>query len=77
MAARLGVHVVSYPNRNQERYRLPVHRGVRVRSVRRENPDGQGFVVDTSDGGWRADAVISVTGTWERAAVLAELPRRR
>jgi len=45
--------------------------------VRRENPDGQGFVVDTGDGGWRADAVISVTGTWERAAVLAELPRRR
>ena len=77
MAARLGVHVVSYPNRNQERYRLPVHRCVRVRSVRRENPDGQGFVVDTGDGGWRADAVISATGTWERAAVLAELPRRR
>jgi len=77
VAARLGVHVVSYPSRNKERYRLPVHRGVRVRSVRRENPDGQGFVVDTGDGGWRADAVISVTGTWERAAVLAELPRRR
>jgi len=59
-------HVVSYLSRYQERCRLPVHHGVRVRSVRCENADCQGFVVDTHTGGWRADAVITATGTWER-----------
>jgi hypothetical protein len=34
--------------------------------VRRENADGPGFVVDTHTGGWRAGAVITATGTWER-----------
>ena len=59
-------HVVRYLTRYEQRYDLPVHHGVRVTSVRRESPDGQGFLVDASAGGWRADAVISGTGTWDR-----------
>ncbi len=59
-------HVVEYLTRYQERYHLPVRRGVRVTSVHRDSPGETGFLVNTDVGGWRADAVISATGTWDR-----------
>lgn len=59
-------HVVDYLTRYAERYHLPVRHGTRVTSVRHDSPRGHGFVVDTSDGAWRADAVVSATGTWDR-----------
>ena len=50
----------------ERRFDLPVHRPVRVRSVRRD--DG-GFVVATDRGSWHARAVVNATGTWTRPFV--------
>ncbi len=50
----------------ERRFDLPVHRPVRVTAVRRE---GEGFLVETSDGDWRARAVVNATGTWTRPFV--------
>ncbi|MDQ0144198.1 FAD-dependent oxidoreductase [Pseudarthrobacter niigatensis] len=46
---------------------LAVHRPVKVRAVRREdsNPAGR-LRIETSDGDWRAKALINATGTWTR-----------
>jgi putative flavoprotein involved in K+ transport len=54
---------VDYLTRYEERYALPIERPVEVRSVRRE--EGR-FVLDTDRGAWRADAVVSATGSWAR-----------
>lgn len=59
-------HVREYLARYEERYQLPVKRPVAVDSVRRSPPGSSPFVVDTSAGPWRADAVVSATGTWRR-----------
>lgn len=64
--------VLDYLARYEERYEIPVRRPVVVHSVRR-NADG--FVLDSSDGEWRARAVISATGTW-RHPYLPEVPGR-
>ncbi|MFD9735741.1 ArsO family NAD(P)H-dependent flavin-containing monooxygenase [Umezawaea sp. NPDC059074] len=56
-------HVVEYLTAYEKRYELPIHRPVRVRSVRRD-PDG--LRVETDLGDWTAGAVISATGTWWR-----------
>ncbi|WP_199444356.1 ArsO family NAD(P)H-dependent flavin-containing monooxygenase [Umezawaea beigongshangensis] len=56
-------HVVDYLTRYEQRYDLPVRRGVRVRAVRRH---GSGFRVETDSGDWTAEHVISATGTWWR-----------
>lgn len=52
---------LDYLARYEERYELPVHRPVRVRSVER---DGEMLRVDTDRGEWSARAVVSATGTW-------------
>lgn len=52
---------VEYLARYEARYELPVERPVHVRAVRR---DGDGFLLDTDRGEWRASAVVSATGSW-------------
>lgn len=53
---------IDYLTRYEERYRIPVERPVRVRGV--HGTDG-GFRLDTDQGGWRASAVVSATGSWQ------------
>lgn len=56
-------HVVEYLAAYEQRYNLPVVRPVRVRGVHR---DGAFLRVESDSGTWRAQAVISATGTWWR-----------
>ncbi|MEU7646315.1 ArsO family NAD(P)H-dependent flavin-containing monooxygenase [Streptomyces huasconensis] len=56
-------HVVDYLTDYQKRYDLPVQHGTHVEAVRR---DGERLLVDADTGTWRAQAVISATGTWSR-----------
>lgn len=59
-------HVIDYLTRYEQRYDLPVHRPVRVESVRLADA---GFTVDTDAGEIACRAVISATGTWSRPFV--------
>ncbi|CAM3759912.1 ArsO family NAD(P)H-dependent flavin-containing monooxygenase [Kibdelosporangium persicum] len=61
-------HVVDYLAAYEKRYEFDVRRPVRVTAVRRT--DGQ-FEIATDGGTWRADAVISATGTWWRPFIPA------
>ncbi|MEU9472176.1 ArsO family NAD(P)H-dependent flavin-containing monooxygenase [Streptomyces avermitilis] len=61
-------HVVGYLADYDQRYDLPVHRPVRVDSVRR---DGHRLRVETDSGAWSARAVVSATGTWWRPFIPA------
>ncbi|USQ76652.1 ArsO family NAD(P)H-dependent flavin-containing monooxygenase [Ornithinimicrobium cryptoxanthini] len=56
-------HVVDYLTQYEQRYTMPVRRGVKVIAV--EAP-GAGYRVTTSEGTWHADAVFNATGTWSR-----------
>ncbi|WCN05410.1 ArsO family NAD(P)H-dependent flavin-containing monooxygenase [Streptomyces sp. M92] len=67
-------HVVAYLSDYEKRYDLPVQHGTRVDAVCR---DGDGLVVETDTGTWRARAVISATGTWSRPFVPAVPGRGR
>ncbi|MFE2823444.1 ArsO family NAD(P)H-dependent flavin-containing monooxygenase [Streptomyces sp. NPDC059271] len=58
-----AAHVVQYLSDYEQRYSLPIHRGVRVRAVHR---DGPRLRVQTDSGTCRARAVVSATGTWWR-----------
>ncbi|MDQ6694235.1 MAG: ArsO family NAD(P)H-dependent flavin-containing monooxygenase [Chloroflexota bacterium] len=70
--------VADYPGRDtllrymaeyERRYGIPVVQPVRVEAVRHAGTlaDGRaGFVVDSDRGEWRARAVVSATGNWER-----------
>ncbi|GGS35314.1 monooxygenase [Streptomyces nojiriensis] len=68
-----AAHVVDYLTDYEKRYALPVQRGTRVESVRR---DGPGLRVETDSGSWTARAVVSATGTWTRP-FLPAVPGRR
>jgi putative flavoprotein involved in K+ transport len=61
-------HVVDYLAAYEKRYELDIRRPVQVTAVRRA---GEGFEVVTDTGTWRADAVISATGTWWRPFIPA------
>ncbi|WP_405577148.1 ArsO family NAD(P)H-dependent flavin-containing monooxygenase [Streptomyces sp. NBC_01092] len=61
-------HVVGYLTDYERCYNLPVHRPVRVEGVHR---DGRLLCVETNAGTWRAEAVVSATGTWWRPFVPA------
>jgi cation diffusion facilitator CzcD-associated flavoprotein CzcO len=52
--------VIDYLARYEERYDLPVRRGVTVSAVRRTD---DGLLVESGAGSWLARAVISATGT--------------
>jgi putative flavoprotein involved in K+ transport len=56
---------IDYLTRYEARYQLPVARPVRVEAVRR---DGD-VLVETDAGEWRARAVVSATGSWQRPYV--------
>ncbi|CAL9587785.1 ArsO family NAD(P)H-dependent flavin-containing monooxygenase [Streptomyces sp. enrichment culture] len=56
-------HVVEYLTDYEKRYGLPVQHGTRVNAVRR---DGDRLLVEADTGAFRAQAVISATGTWSR-----------
>ncbi|MFD0353344.1 ArsO family NAD(P)H-dependent flavin-containing monooxygenase [Streptomyces sp. NPDC127110] len=66
-------HVVEYLADYEERYELPVQRGVWVDGVHR---DGTHLRVESDAGDWRARAVVSATGTWTRPFIPA-VPGRR
>jgi cation diffusion facilitator CzcD-associated flavoprotein CzcO len=59
--------VPAYFAEYERRFRLPVHRPVRVRAVRRTDDDR--FRVETDAGDWTAWAVVNATGTWTRPFV--------
>src|SRR5687768_7942199 len=59
--------VPAYFAEYERRFRLPVHRPVRVRAVRRTDDDR--FRVQTDSGDWTARAVVNATGTWTRPFV--------
>ncbi|WP_406411356.1 ArsO family NAD(P)H-dependent flavin-containing monooxygenase [Streptomyces sp. NBC_01614] len=61
-------HVVDYLTDYERRYNLPVHRPVRVEGVHR---NGRLLRVEADAGTWRAEAVVSATGTWWRPFVPA------
>ena len=63
---------VGYLARYEARYGVPVERPVHVRAVHRE--EGR-FRIDTDQGMWTADAVVSATGSWARP-VLPDVPGR-
>lgn len=54
-------HVIRYLAEYEHRYQLPVHRPVRVSSV--THADG-GLLVETDQGTWLAQTVVSATGLW-------------
>jgi putative flavoprotein involved in K+ transport len=58
-----AAHVVDYLSDYEQRYDLPVLRPVRVQGVHR---DGGRLRIETGSGTWRAQAVVSATGTWWR-----------
>lgn len=58
-----AAHVVDYLTRYEQRYNLPIHRGVTVSAVHR---DSTRFRIDSPAGTWTARAVVSATGTWWR-----------
>lgn len=57
---------VDYLARYEARYGFPVERPVHVRSVRRH---AGRFLLETDQGEWSADAVVSATGSWARPYV--------
>lgn len=59
--------VPAYFAEYERRFRLPVHRPVRVRAVSRTDDDR--FLVQTDDGDWTARAIVNATGTWSRPFV--------
>ncbi|MGW6316437.1 ArsO family NAD(P)H-dependent flavin-containing monooxygenase [Streptomyces sp. NPDC055099] len=63
-----AAHVVGYLSEYERRYELPVHHGVYVSAVHR---DGDRLRVESAGGTWRAQAVISATGTWWRPFIPA------
>jgi putative flavoprotein involved in K+ transport len=63
---------VRYLAEYEERYAVPVRRPVTVHSVRRA---GDALALETTDGEWRARAVVSATGSWE-APYLPVVPGR-
>ncbi|AYY97996.1 NAD(P)/FAD-dependent oxidoreductase [Burkholderia multivorans] len=56
-------HVIRYLAGYERRYQLPVHRPVRVLSVKRSDA---GLLVESSQGTWLAKTVVSATGTWRK-----------
>ncbi|WP_233847951.1 ArsO family NAD(P)H-dependent flavin-containing monooxygenase [Paraburkholderia sp. HD33-4] len=56
-------HVVRYLAEYERRYQVPVHRPVRVSSVKRSDA---GLLVESSQGAWQAQAVVSATGSWQK-----------
>ncbi|QQP90708.1 NAD(P)/FAD-dependent oxidoreductase [Skermanella sp. TT6] len=56
-------HVIDYLARYEARYGFPVVRPAGVETVVRA---GDGLLVRTDRGDWRARAVVSATGTWRR-----------
>ncbi len=58
-------HVRAYLAAYEERYRLPVHRPVRVLGASLRS-DGAGFDVTTDAGPWRCRVLVNATGAWAR-----------
>jgi putative flavoprotein involved in K+ transport len=59
----LAAHVVDYLTQYEKRYGLDVRRSVAVSSV---SGKGDRLAIDSSDGEWLAEHVVSATGTWSR-----------
>lgn len=58
-----AAHVSAYLTAYETRYDLPVRRPVKVEAVRASTGHAR-FQIDTSDGTWSADNVVSATGSW-------------
>lgn len=61
---RASTVVPRYFARYEQHFALPVRRPVHTTAVR--DGDDDRLEVDTTDGTWRARAVLNATGTWER-----------
>lgn len=62
-----AAHVRDYLRDYEQRYRLPVVRPTRVNAVLRTSDDKTGLLlVETAQQTYRARAVLSATGTWDR-----------
>jgi len=59
--------VPAYFAEYERRFRLPIHRPVRVTAV--SSTDDDRFLVRTDRGDWTARAVVNATGTWTRPFV--------
>jgi putative flavoprotein involved in K+ transport len=59
-----AAHVVSYLRAYEQRYELPVHRPVTVRTVE-DGSDGK-YLTRTDRGAWTSRVVINATGSWRR-----------
>ncbi|VVD67089.1 ArsO family NAD(P)H-dependent flavin-containing monooxygenase [Pandoraea cepalis] len=55
--------IVRYLTDYERRYQIPVRRPVHVTSVKRADTR---LLVETNDGNWLAQTVISATGTWKK-----------
>lgn len=73
-----------YPHRDEalayfadyeQRYAVPIERPVRVTGVERDPIDDARLIVTTTRGTWRANGVVSATGTWSSPNV-PDIPGR-
>ena len=60
--------VVRYLSAYERRYQIPVRRPIHVSSVKRSEA---GLLVETNDGNWLAQTVVSATGTWKHPYIPA------
>jgi putative flavoprotein involved in K+ transport len=56
--------IVAYLERYAARFDVPIHEGVQVTSV--ESLNGGGFLVDSSEGRYRAESLVLATGAFQR-----------
>lgn len=56
-------HVVHYLGEYEHRYQIPVRRPAHVSSIRRSEA---GLLVESNQGVWLAQTVVSATGTWQK-----------
>jgi len=65
--------VAAYFERYAEHIKAPLHTGVEVHKVQR-NPQGSGFVVDTSGGSLIAQRVVAATGPFQKPIIPSIAP---
>ncbi|MTI20745.1 NAD(P)/FAD-dependent oxidoreductase [Fulvivirga sp. RKSG066] len=59
-------HVIQYLTDYEKRYKLPIHRPVKVERVSKSD---KGFEITTNQGTYNTKALISATGTWKKPYV--------
>ena len=57
-----------------EKFKAPIHTGVEVQSVRKQD-HGAGFIVDTTEGTFTARYVVAATGPFQKPAIPPVIPQ--